>query len=56
MERGLKLISFMEKRWGINLGSDDEKLYLLNLEFVLEKENLVNKVSDSSLKDKIKKG
>jgi hypothetical protein len=33
-ERGLRLLSFMEKRWSINLGTEEEKIELLNLDFV----------------------
>lgn len=32
--RGLKMIKFMERRWTLNLGSDAEKMYLLNIEFL----------------------
>ncbi|MCX5714078.1 MAG: DUF262 domain-containing protein, partial [Candidatus Omnitrophica bacterium] len=33
-ERGLELLSFMEKRWQIALGDETAKIKLLNLEFV----------------------
>ena len=36
-KRGLKLLSFMESRWQINLGSDEDKKDLLHL---LEKEQI----------------
>lgn len=32
--RGLNLLSFMEKRWRINLGSQENKLQLLHLDFI----------------------
>lgn len=35
-ERGLKLLSFMEQRWDINIGSNKEKLKVLHLEFLEE--------------------
>ena len=38
MERGIKLLEFMELRWNINLGSKANKLLVLNLSF-LEKDN-----------------
>lgn len=34
LERSLKLLEFLEKRWGILLGSREEKIKLLGLEFV----------------------
>lgn len=34
LERGLELLSFMENRWGINLGSRNNKLSLLHLSFL----------------------
>ncbi len=33
-ERGLKILSFMEKRWNINLGSEQEKLKMLQIDFL----------------------
>lgn len=33
-ERGLELLAFMEKRWDIILGSETDKVKLLNLEFL----------------------
>ena len=33
-ERGLKILNFMENRWNINLGDDNEKLKLLHLHFL----------------------
>lgn len=38
LERGLKLLNFMEERWGIKLGNRNEKIDFLNLGFVEEKE------------------
>lgn len=32
--RGLELLSFMEERWDINLGSEEDRLELLNLSFL----------------------
>jgi len=37
MERGLKLLEFMEKRWEINLGNRANKLALLHLSFLEKK-------------------
>lgn len=37
LERGTKLLNFMEKRWGIKIGSKDEKIEILNLEFLQKK-------------------
>ncbi|MBK8196571.1 MAG: hypothetical protein IPK76_26500 [Lewinellaceae bacterium] len=34
LERGLKLLNFMENRWEINLGSKSEKIKLLSLDFL----------------------
>lgn len=36
--RGLELLSFMEQRWQISLGTDEKKLELLGLTFVLSRE------------------
>ncbi len=33
-ERWLELLGFMEERWNINLGDDETKLKLLNIEFI----------------------
>jgi hypothetical protein len=33
-DRGLKLLEFMERRWGFSLGSDENKLKLLHLSFL----------------------
>ena len=38
LERGLKLLSFMEKRWNLTIGDRKEKIEFLNLNFVLETE------------------
>lgn len=40
LQRGIKLLNFMEQRWKIDLGNDKEKIDFLNLEFVVKKENL----------------
>lgn len=34
LERGLKLLEFMEQRWGLDLGTNEEKKKLLGLEFL----------------------
>lgn len=34
LSRGVRMLTFMEKRWGINLGSDQKKRAILGLEFV----------------------
>jgi Protein of unknown function DUF262/Protein of unknown function (DUF1524) len=52
MERGLKLLYFIEKRWDIPLGSTEEKLKFLNLEFVTRKENIDIKMLNSKEKPK----
>ena len=38
LERGIKLLDFMERRWNINFGEETEKIQLLNLSFVKKKE------------------
>jgi hypothetical protein len=43
LERGIHLLSFMEKRWNVNIGSREEKIDFLSLDFVLEKEKVSNK-------------
>jgi uncharacterized protein with ParB-like and HNH nuclease domain len=41
LERGLRLLDFMEKRWGFNnLKTIEEKIEFLNLEFVISKEGI----------------
>jgi len=34
LERGIKLLNFMEERWGLNFVSDDKRIEILNLGFV----------------------
>jgi hypothetical protein len=34
MERGLKLLKFMEERWNLELGSKKDKLEILKLDFL----------------------
>lgn len=34
LNRGLKILSFIEKRWGIDFGNNEEKRKLLNIEFL----------------------
>ena len=36
LERGLRMLSFLEKRWGINLGDRASKARVLGLEFLLK--------------------
>lgn len=48
LNRGIKLLNFMEKRWGIEFGGLDKKVKFLNLGFVLEKEKL--KIEGKSIK------
>lgn len=43
LERGIHLLSFMEKRWNVNIGSSEEKIDFLSLDFVLAKEKVINK-------------
>lgn len=38
LERGIKLLEFMENRWQIKLGSKTEKIKLLNIEFLIKKQ------------------
>ncbi|EKO3384683.1 DUF262 domain-containing protein [Vibrio fluvialis] len=40
LNRSLKLMRFMDKRWGIKFESNESMLKFLRLEFVLEKENV----------------
>src|SRR3989344_2971535 len=35
-ERGLKILSFIEERWNIDLGTDEDKLKILQIEFLME--------------------
>lgn len=37
LKRGLKLLDFMEKRWGIKLGSREDKIDILGLNFIENK-------------------
>lgn len=49
--RGVKLLRFMEKRWGLSLGGVNELVEFLNLTFVLKKEGLTinnNKIIQSA--------
>jgi hypothetical protein len=34
LQRGIKLLSFMEENWSIDLGTDEDKKLLLGLEFL----------------------
>ena len=42
LERGLRLLNFLEKRWDIKLGDLNDKIDFLNLGFVLLRENLAS--------------
>jgi len=39
LERGLALLSFIERRWDVTLGDEDFKLQLLNIEFLRDAKN-----------------
>lgn len=41
IKRSVKLLKFMEKRWGLDFGGVDGMVEFANLNFVLKKENLV---------------
>lgn len=43
LERGLRLLSFMEERWGIGLGDNAEKVKFLNLSFLAKREENITK-------------
>lgn len=44
LERGLKLLDFMEYRWGVKLGNDSERIKLLGLQFLKKTpSNKINK-------------
>lgn len=43
-KRGLKLLSFLEERWEVNLGNEQKKLVLLGIEFILSREH-INSIS-----------
>ena len=47
LERGIKLLEFMEDRWGLNIGAKNDKIKFLNLEFVTRKEK-ESKASNSA--------
>ncbi|MEY8781287.1 DUF262 domain-containing protein [Allomuricauda sp. XS_ASV26] len=40
LERGIRLLSFMEKRWQISIGNTKDKIEFLNLDFVLQNEGI----------------
>ncbi|MBQ4804013.1 DUF262 domain-containing protein [Aquimarina sp. MMG015] len=40
LERGIRLLSFLEKRWELPIGNIKQKIEFLNLGFVLEKEKI----------------
>lgn len=48
LERGIKLLKFMEKRWEIDFGGVENMVSFVNLEFVLKKEGL--KIHNKALK------
>jgi len=37
LERGIKLLTFMEERWNFKIGNRPEKIKFLNLEFIEKK-------------------
>jgi uncharacterized protein with ParB-like and HNH nuclease domain len=52
LERGLQLLTFMEKRWNIELGDDEFKQRLLHLEFVnvsIDEQSEVNNKDEMAL-------
>lgn len=50
LERGIKLLDFMEKRWNIKIGNVSEKIDFLNLKFVLDKEKIkVDKLTTANI-------
>lgn len=40
LRRGIYLLDFMESRWGLKIGTPQQKAEILGLEFVLEREGL----------------
>lgn len=40
LERGIDLLTFLENRWGIKIGTEKDKISLLNIGFVIKKEKL----------------
>ena len=34
LKRGIKMLGFMEKRWGLELGDDSQKKLMLGLDFM----------------------
>lgn len=47
-KRGLRLLKFMEQRWNINLGSENDKLALLHISFLNHKP-IIGVVSDNQI-------
>lgn len=50
LERGIALLSFMEKRWDFTIGDTNEKIKFLNLSFVLRKELDISLPSNEKMK------
>lgn len=50
LERGLRLLTFMEDRWGVTFGDNAEKIRVLNLSFVVKKEENITKPSSGRTK------
>lgn len=50
--RGIQLLEFMERRWGIPLGDNKAKVKALGLDFVIAKEGLKLEVIDKQMKDR----
>ncbi|WP_273761483.1 DUF262 domain-containing protein [Aeromonas hydrophila] len=48
LNRGVHLLTFMEKRWGLSFKGVEGKINFLHLEFVLKKENLI--ISGNTIK------
>ncbi|MGV0104481.1 hypothetical protein NSTCB13_03159 [Nostoc sp. DSM 114160] len=42
LKRGIDLLNFMEERWKISIGNEQEKIEFLGIGFVLKKEGLSN--------------
>lgn len=52
LDRSIRLLSFMEKRWGIQIGSHQKKIDFLNIGFVLKKEDPTDPIIQKYLKNK----
>jgi uncharacterized protein with ParB-like and HNH nuclease domain len=45
LERGIRLLTFMEERWEIHFGDNSEKIKFLNLSFVIRKKETIANIS-----------